>query len=200
VVRCTFSPPRNWRPAVAARLARTLGITLGPQELFWLVLVGLFTMVILSPILFAGRWLWRKGRVARVGLVALGFAFLWLVYRALYPSDSYYFQTLEGLTGIKLGPSLVILEKTATYPDMHGDYQACFIARLQPSDIHALLAQITEPSVPTETFFPCETSQSEYASPGTYYDLSARTGRGDASVQISVYRNENTIRVRWSLW
>jgi pimeloyl-ACP methyl ester carboxylesterase len=25
VVRCTFSPPRAWRPAVAARLARTLG-------------------------------------------------------------------------------------------------------------------------------------------------------------------------------
>jgi hypothetical protein len=26
VVRCTFSPPRAWRPAVGARLARTLGI------------------------------------------------------------------------------------------------------------------------------------------------------------------------------
>jgi hypothetical protein len=162
--------------------------------------VGLVTMVILSPIFFAGRWLWRKGRVARVGLVTLGFAFSWLVFRALYPSDSFYFQTLERLAGIKLGSSLVILEKTATYPDMHGDYQACFIARLQPSDIRALLAQITEPSVPIETFYPCETSQSEYASPGINYDLSARTGRGDASVEISVYSNQNTIRVRWSLW
>jgi uncharacterized membrane protein YsdA (DUF1294 family)/cold shock CspA family protein len=27
VVRCTFSPTRAWRPAVAARLARTLGLT-----------------------------------------------------------------------------------------------------------------------------------------------------------------------------
>jgi hypothetical protein len=28
VVRCTFSPARAWRPAIGARLARTLGVTL----------------------------------------------------------------------------------------------------------------------------------------------------------------------------
>jgi hypothetical protein len=31
VVRCTFSPARAWRPAVVARLARTLGLTQIPR-------------------------------------------------------------------------------------------------------------------------------------------------------------------------
>jgi hypothetical protein len=32
VVRCTFSPARAWRPAVVARLARTLGLTNDPRQ------------------------------------------------------------------------------------------------------------------------------------------------------------------------
>jgi hypothetical protein len=68
VVLRTFSPARAWRPAVVARLARTLGVAIStiipstPDPLFSLAvpaLAGLFGVVV-------GAWLTaRRDRAAR---------------------------------------------------------------------------------------------------------------------------------------
>jgi hypothetical protein len=60
VVRCTFSPARAWRPAVGARLARTLGVMFSAHKRALILIQSAASVAAIGHLLFAALLL-REG-------------------------------------------------------------------------------------------------------------------------------------------
>jgi hypothetical protein len=56
------------------------------------------------------------------------------VYRSIYPNDKFYIEDFERYSGMKFPVSGKIIEKEATYPDLHGHYMSQALIQLSESD------------------------------------------------------------------
>lgn len=65
-------------------------------------------------------------------------------YTAFYPSDSFFEDEFENSTKMQFPNSGKILEKEASYPDMHGDYTSSAIILVNDSDFNLILKQIQQ--------------------------------------------------------
>lgn len=66
----------------------------------------------------------------------------YFLYDGLYPSDSFYKQDFEEVTGISFPEDGEILSKTATFPDQHGDYISVSLIKVDKAFYNSLLAQL----------------------------------------------------------
>lgn len=101
-------------------------------------LLFLFYLAIAGPFVFAlacYKWWHKRNVVATVFLILAGLLlpFSYLVYGAFYPSDSFYREEFATLAKFSFPASGSIIRKSASYPDIHGDYAAC--ARVEVSQI-----------------------------------------------------------------
>ena len=110
--------------------------------LLWMILlIALLTVPIaLGYLLY--RWLKKKGygRLANYIFSALSIFIVYNIYTAIYPTDSFYKDEFEDCFKTKFPKSGTIIAKDATYPSIHGEYNASFIAKLNAKDYHKLLA------------------------------------------------------------
>lgn len=82
------------------------------------------------------KWL-RKTKFKLISIICLISApifTLYVVYRAIYPDDDFFLEEYKTVTLINAPKSAVILKKTATYPDFHGDYISVSMFRLSKSE------------------------------------------------------------------
>lgn len=95
---------------------------------------------------FLHRWLKRRGwaRTAWLLPAALLLALSYPVYTAIYPTDSFYEQEFERITGRPFPASATIERKDASYPDQHGDYAACARLTVSPADYQRLLGHLRQ--------------------------------------------------------
>ena len=95
-------------------------------------------MAIAGPFVFSlafYKW-WQKRNVrTTIFLVLAGLLlpYSYLVYDAFYPSDSFYKEEFAKLTKFPFPDKCTITKKSASYPDIHGDYAAC--AQIEVSQI-----------------------------------------------------------------
>ncbi len=68
----------------------------------------------------------------------------YFVYIAFYPPDSFYEEDFLELTGVEFPESGEILYGEASYPDIHGDYQSAFIAKVDSDFFRDLPAYLLE--------------------------------------------------------
>lgn len=66
------------------------------------------------------------------------------MYTAVYPLDSFYFSEYEEVTLRKAPQSATIINKTATYPDFHGDYASASLISLSKGDYTILLNELNK--------------------------------------------------------
>lgn len=66
----------------------------------------------------------------------------YFAYTAVYPTDDFYRAEFETITLRKLPNSAKILQKSATYPNFHGDYSSDATIELSPNDFQNLLKQM----------------------------------------------------------
>ena len=89
-------------------------------------------LVLLIPILI-GAWLihlgWACGPAGRVTAISLATVTALLIYRAFYPSGSFYLDELDRGAGISLDSDIVVLASDLSAPTLQGDYVACAILR-----------------------------------------------------------------------
>lgn len=99
-----------------------------------------FVLTLISLPTFAAfllnRWLIKK-RIKYVGMVLLIAAPIWTayeVYTAFYPADSYYLSEFKEVTLREAPKSAEVVRKTASYPDLHGDYYSVSLIKLSSQD------------------------------------------------------------------
>lgn len=122
------------------------------------LLFGLFLLLLISvPIGIAYlifRFLSKKG-YKKIGLIVLFSVIggmIYIIYTAIYPTDSFYKDEFENFTEIEFPKSAKIIWKDSSYPDIHGDYQAGMIFIADSADYENLLNQIkSNPIFSTDT-------------------------------------------------
>ena len=87
-----------------------------------LFVLGLFLAIMIPPAIgyLLIRWIrWAKW------LILLGvLIFIYFVFRAFYPEDGFYTELWEQQTHLALPSNTQVLEKDASFPDLHGDFRA----------------------------------------------------------------------------
>jgi hypothetical protein len=74
----------------------------------------------------------------------------YLVYTAIYPTDSFYFSEFKKVTLIEAPKSATIISKYASYPDFHGDYCSTSLMTLSSEDYLGLLNGLNNDKRPTK--------------------------------------------------
>ncbi|MGB6092300.1 MAG: hypothetical protein WBF83_00900 [Moheibacter sp.] len=112
------------------------------------LLFGLFVLLLISiPIGIAYlifRFLSKKG-YKKIGLIVLFSVIggmIYIIYTAIYPTDSFYKDEFENFTEIEFPKSAKIIWKDSSYPDIHGDYQSGMIFIADSADYENILNQI----------------------------------------------------------
>lgn len=105
---------------------------------------AVITLLIFSLLLVMtlSYWLWRKGRIGRLAVIALLSYISISSYLAFYPSDSFYKSEFERITNIKFPSSGSFIEKQYSYPDIHGDYSSCALFSVSPKDYEYIKSKI----------------------------------------------------------
>ncbi|MCE9633458.1 MAG: hypothetical protein K8Q92_04660 [Methylophilales bacterium] len=163
----------------------------------------LLLLIVLALIYKSVRWLWLKGLYGRLFLVAGFIGVLWSIYDAIYPPESFYISELQRLTKVILPPEAKFLYKTTSYPDIHGDYSACFIVQLSANAAEKLKDAIaSEPFHETKisgcpnidnTLKPLNVMANQYT-------LSKRATREDVEIFIELIPNQNLAVISWYEW
>ncbi len=124
------------------------------------LLLILFLIVIGIPLLlvFIAWRLWRSKRRLFRRLAFVPVAILvWLsleAYWAFYPREEFYRDEWVQNTGFILPDDISFMAKSATYPDMHGDYSARAVMEVKASDIANIEELLQQSSI-----FVVDTSQ-----------------------------------------
>jgi hypothetical protein len=108
------------------------------------VLCSLFLiLMVVFPVAIAYLpflWFKKKG-YKKIGLVLLFGVFVlsaYATYVAFYPRDAFYKDEFKSNTNIPFPKSGVILARGASYPDMHGDYSAGAIVKMNADDFEKI--------------------------------------------------------------
>lgn len=117
-----------------------------------IILIGvvLIVLIAVAAIIFFAVWLWKKNNIWKFlisfGVIAFGIN----VYQAIYPNDSFYEREFTRVSSLKFPESGKILNKYASYPDLHGDYTACALIEISPIEYEALRKTIESNSLSTK--------------------------------------------------
>lgn len=87
------------------------------------------------------KWWQRRSRRAIVFLILAGLLlpYSYLCYDAFYPSDGFYKEEYVKFTKLPFPATGVIIRKSASYPDQHGDYASCAQIEVSPTEYDGLL-------------------------------------------------------------
>jgi hypothetical protein len=115
--------------------------------LFLIFVIGIAALfaaipIILSVLFF--KWLSRLG-YKYVAIAVLAPIYIWLtysIYTAIYPTDEFYYDEFKTVTLRQIPKSAVVVNKTASYPDFHGDYVSVSRIKLSKQDYGKLLKDI----------------------------------------------------------
>jgi hypothetical protein len=119
------------------------------QDTVLLLLLTLITVSILIGLpIWLGFWLFKylsKKGYRYFGLIMLTIvigSITYFVYDAVFPADSFYYSEFKEVTLRTIPKSAVIIKKTASYPDFHGDYCSASLIKISKQDYNNLLNEI----------------------------------------------------------
>ncbi|TXI47533.1 hypothetical protein [Methylophilus sp.] len=168
-----------------------------------LIILGLLLICIPVLLFFSVRWLWSKGRYGRMFLAASFLWVLWSIYDAVYPPQSFYTSELQRLVKVNLPSDAQFQYKTATYPDIHGDYSVCFIVRLSQTSWEQLKTSISSEPVHETKSDGCANMDKKLkplSLMASQYTLTNRATREDAEILIELIPKENLAVISWYMW
>jgi hypothetical protein len=174
-----------------------------------IVIFGLlFILITLIPIGFAYlvyRWLTKKG-YKKSGVVILTAVTIWRVYSsytAFYPTDSFYKDKFEFMTGIDFPITGEILRKEATYPDFHGDYSATALFKTDKDDFNKILEAIKNDKKFQLNTIPFKFNLANFDTKIKETDFTKRyikhSEKNDLTFTISLNKKDNLIEIQWDI-
>src|SRR3982751_5115802 len=103
------------------------------------IIIGFVLLLILGVIILLCYFVCKKGGVIGRIIVGLLGVFIWYqIYLAFFPSDEFYIYDFKKVTGLAFPLSGKILTKSASFPDLHGDYNSCALIQVSESDYETL--------------------------------------------------------------
>lgn len=111
-----------------------------------LLLIVLVAMLPLLLIVLINRKKLNK-RLKYTIILMLSIIQLWIfysIYTAFYPEDSFYFEEYVTVVGKPAPKSAKIIDKSASYPDIHGKYFSVSLMKLSDSDYYVLSNEINK--------------------------------------------------------
>lgn len=115
------------------------------------IIIGFALLLVLSAIILLCYFICTKGGVVGRAIISLLGIFIWYhIYLAFFPSDDFYKYDFKKVTGRAFPASGKILNKYASFPDLHGDYDSCALIQVSQLDYEKL----------KENFQPINTSES----------------------------------------
>lgn len=101
------------------------------------VCVFLFLLFVLPLLILYFSWVKTKYVKYLVALLFAIYCYEW--WRAFYPEDDYFKSQFEYISGIELPKSAKVIHKSASFPDLHGDFDSCFVISLSKQELQKLL-------------------------------------------------------------
>lgn len=115
---------------------------------FLTVLVIAAIVAILPLVLIAFISQKKSNRKLKYAIIfILSMIQLWIfysIYTAFYPEDSFYFEEYAMVVGKQVPKSAKIIDKSASYPDIHGKYSSVSLIKLSDSDYKILINEINK--------------------------------------------------------
>ena len=129
--------------------------------------------------------------------------FAWSIYDAVYPPESFYVAELKNMVKVNLPSDAQFQFKTATYPDIHGDYSACFIVRLPQASWEQLKNSISSEPVHETKSEGCANMDKKLKPlnlMASQYNLSKRVSRENAEIFIELISDQKLAVISWYTW
>ena len=112
---------------------------------FFVVLISLFLLLIIGLIIWL-RYCLKQVETRKKYLVILPASiltyFLFSIYTAFFPLDSFFKNKWENKTNILLPKDSNVSWSSATYPDLHGDYEAYAILSFSEANFKEVVEQL----------------------------------------------------------
>ena len=164
-----------------------------------IILINLFLLIVIGilsiPILL-GIWLWKKGLWGKAGAILLATFLSFEIYRSFFPFDDFYEYEFTKVSGLPFPKSGNILEKYASYPDIHGDYEACAIIEVSEDDYKDLEIEIKE----TKDFKDSHMLCSQPWASQEFYKLSSLSEDGGYAKTWGLLSNSNKVFISYVSW
>ncbi len=187
------------------------------NNLISIIIFSVFLLLLVFvPIAFAYfpfLWLKKKGykRIAITFILVVFLVSVWSTYTAFYPRDKYYKKEFELQTGILIPKSGKILTKGASFPDMHGDYEANAIIKLDKNDFERIYTKVKSNSsfkIDDELIFyvPFDNNKALYIDPKDFTEIyTSRRVYGSGVLQSGSFtvgfdKENNLIGFSWITW
>jgi hypothetical protein len=106
-----------------------------------LLITGLFVLAMAAIVGGALYWIWKKGRIGKIGSVAIAVWIGFHVVTAIWPLDSFYLEEYSYRSGLSPLQAAIVLDKFATYPDFHGDYYSEALIQLEKNEYQRLKSE-----------------------------------------------------------
>lgn len=110
-------------------------------------------LIFFGTIIYLCYLIFRIGLIGRVIVLAFSVWFIFSIYASIFPFDDFYKGEFVRVTGLKFPASGRILEKYASYPDMHGDYDSCALIQVSESDYESLKKNLKSAGAREEVLF-----------------------------------------------
>jgi hypothetical protein len=104
------------------------------------IIIGLPLYLIIYPYRKLRKTKFRKYAFIVPALI-IGLT-VYIIYDAIYPSDSFYEEDFTSITGLSFPQSGKILSKDADYPDQHGHYTSVAVVFLSSDDYNVLFTKV----------------------------------------------------------
>ena len=105
------------------------------------ILIGFPLFVIIYPYKKLRKTRFKKYAFVVPSLIIV--FFIYEIYGAIYPDDSFYEDDFTSITNLAFPRSGIILSKDADYPDPHGHYTSVAVVSLSSKDYQALISKVT---------------------------------------------------------
>ena len=71
-------------------------------------------------------------------------------WRGFYPDDDYFKSKFETISGLQLPSSAEVIHKYASYPNILGDFDSCFVVKISSEELGSILEKTELESVNRE--------------------------------------------------
>ncbi|AMM50393.1 hypothetical protein TH61_03240 [Rufibacter sp. DG15C] len=140
------------------------------------------------------KWLFKSGKLTRKASGQINRAYISLIlltalittWIAIFPLDSFYKDEFSHNTGIEFPISGTITAKASEYPDLHGDYWASAVIKLEEGDFNSIKRLIS-----MQSDFKVDTTSQKIGVTREYRNLTKHINEADIEI---VYSN---IKKQW---
>ena len=164
--------------------------------LFLLLILIFITVHLGLGIRYIHQYLGSRWKNLWIILVTPFLGFIFVLYIAVYPLDGYYIDEFSRRMGYHLSSDAVVLKKSASYPDFHGDYSSEAVIRLSKTEFEKIIKKF--PPSPSGRGCFNSVSSSYLGVDFTPTGCWSKKIKSDARIMVTYFSNDSALHFYFS--